>query len=87
MSQNSKSFWAIPKACETRSDKRPVAMLTPIPMPPAIHVVEDDPTPSDFDPRSLTAPATTGRRSRPQKVNSQQDWRAALIPKKRGGKK
>jgi hypothetical protein len=44
----------------------------------------------NLEPPLLTAPAATGRPGRAgriNKVNSQQDWRATLIPKRRGGKK
>jgi MULE transposase domain len=43
----------------------------------------------DLAPPLSTAPAATGRpgrAGRTNKVNSQQDWRATLIPKRRGGK-
>jgi MULE transposase domain len=59
----------------------------PVPTLPAI---EDAPTILDFELPPSTAPAATGRPGRAgriSKVNSQQDWRATLIPKKRGGKK
>ena len=47
------------------------------------------PLSTDFDIPASTAPAATGRRGGrvSQGLNSQQDWRAILIPKKRGGKK
>jgi hypothetical protein len=54
--------------------------------PPEIVPVEDEP----INPPPSTAPAATGRAvrtGRANKVNSQQDWRATLIPKKRGGKR
>jgi hypothetical protein len=58
--------------------------------PPAIIPVDNEPLPSDFIPPPSTAPAAitrVGRTARVNKVNSQQDWRATLIPKKRGGKR
>jgi hypothetical protein len=47
------------------------------------------PPSNDFNIPASTAPAATGRREGRlnQVVNCQQDWRATLIPKKRGGKK
>jgi hypothetical protein len=56
----------------------PAPTPTPVSMPMFI---------DDFKPPSSTAPAATGRPGRTNKVNSQQDWRAILIPKRRGGKK
>jgi hypothetical protein len=37
--------------------------------------------------RTTGRPGRAGRAGRMNKVNSQQDWRATLIPKRRGDKK
>jgi hypothetical protein len=61
----------------------PLLLPSPSPSPaPA-------PAPIDFDMPASTAPVAMGRRNGRinQRITSQQDWRATLIPKKRGGKK
>jgi hypothetical protein len=62
-----------------------------IPTPPALTPASTSATltnkEDNYELPSSTAPAALGRRRTTNKVNSQQDWRALLIPKKRGGKK
>ena len=63
----------------------------PMPTPPALTPASTSATltnkEDNYELPSSTAPAAVGRRRTTNKVNSQQDWRAILIPKKRGGKK
>jgi hypothetical protein len=70
-----------------RTPEKPAPVPIPVPTP-AIVTAKDELTPFDLKPPSSTASAITGRRpGRTNRVNSQQDWRSTLIPKRRGGKK
>jgi hypothetical protein len=72
-----------------RTPTKPVN-VTPILTPPVPTPLSTSATltnnEDDYKLPLSTAPASLGRR-RTNKVNSQQDWRAILIPKKRGDKK
>ena len=63
-----------------------ISMLSvPAPVPTSTSLFAEN-----CEPPSSTAPAATGRArraGRTNKANSQQDWRAILVPKRRGGKK
>ena len=64
-------------------DRTPIKLQAAAPMSTPMFI-------DDLEPPLSTAPAATGRpgrAGRTNKVNSQQDWRATLIPKRRGGKK